>query len=128
MAENPELQQWKREIQLRQAEDDREFEESKKRVQLRQGQQLLRAYRWLALVMLLVVWYLWFDLIHRRWGEANFHPPGIVLLIFLPMPCVWMFLKEDSQNPLRRPISPIAAWLTYTLMLFAWQVAATIHH
>jgi hypothetical protein len=97
---------------------DAEGEEWRKRIWLRQADELQKVMRWFVLFGFLVNWYMWFVLISRHWGEMWNHVAMIGLLLFYPMPCILMFLKREAYPP-------VAALLTYILLGLAFWVAVS---
>ncbi len=94
---------------------DSEGEEWRKRIDLRKAEELLRAMRWVVLVIFLMNWYTWFLLIRRHWGTWD-HVAAVGLLLTSPAPCILMFFKREVYPPL-------AAFLTYSLLGLAMGVA-----
>jgi len=95
---------------------DPESEAWRKRIQLRQTEELWKAMRWLVLVIFLLNWYTWFLVIHRHWAQMAQSGSAIAavgLLAFSPFPCMLMFLKREVYPP-------FAALLTYGLIGMAF--------
>ncbi len=108
---------------------DPEDEAWRKRIAIRQNIELAKGMRWFVAVLIFPLsWLTQFILIYRHWGEMWSHVAAVSILLFLPLPCVQMFFREDSPYLFRRPISAMSAMSTYLLIAMAQQVVFAYHH
>jgi len=67
-----------------------------------------KALRWVVVGIFMLSWANWIVLIRRHWGEMGDHVGAVGLLVFFPVPCIQMFVRDAAP--------PLTALFTYTLL------------